>query len=71
MEHKYIEYLRKYDFKHPIEYSKHKELTYIVQEDLEINADISVNIMNHIYNHDAENKSKIKQAKEEKLVCAC
>ena len=48
----------KYKFKHPIEYNKHKTLTNIVQSDLEIDPDSSNNIMNHIYNHDPEKKSK-------------
>jgi hypothetical protein len=58
MDQKYTEYLKKYDFKHPIEYSKHKPLTRTVQEDLEINEDLSSNILNYIYNNDPENKSK-------------
>lgn len=58
MEQKYIDYLKKYNFKHPIEYSKHKRLTNIVREDLEIDTDLSDNILNIIYNHDSEKKSK-------------
>ena len=54
----YIDYLQKYEFKHPIEYNKHRTLTNIVQEDLEINVDANNNILNHIYNQDAEKKSK-------------
>ena len=55
---KYIDYLQKYDFKHPIEYRKHRSLTNIVQEDLEINDDASNNILNHIYNKNNDKKSK-------------
>ena len=44
MEQKYIDYLKKYSFKHPIEYSKHKTLSSIVQEDLEIDTDSSKHI---------------------------
>lgn len=58
MNQKYIDFLNKYNFKHPIEYHKHKVLTDIVQSDLEIDVDSSDNIMNHIYNHDPEKKSK-------------
>jgi len=58
MEQKYIDYLKKYNFKHPIEYNKYKQLTNIVQDDLEIGLDASSNILNHIYNHDLEMKSK-------------
>ena len=58
MEQKYIDYLKKYSFKHPIEYSKHKTLSSIVQEDLEIDTDSSSNILNCIYNQDLEKKSK-------------
>ena len=57
-EHKYKEYLKKYEFKHPIEYSKHNTLANIVQEDLEIDPDASYNILNHIYNQNVEKKSK-------------
>ena len=56
MDQKYIDFLMKYKFKHPIEYNKHKTLTNIVQSDLEIDPDSSNNIMNHIYNHDPEKK---------------
>jgi hypothetical protein len=55
---KYIDYLQKYEFKHPIEYRKHRSLTNIVQEDLEINDDASNNILNHIYNKNNDKKSK-------------
>jgi len=58
MDQNYIDYLQKYEFKHPIEYSKHRTLTNVVQEDLEINPDASNNILNHIYNQSAEKKSK-------------
>lgn len=58
MEQKYVDYLKKYKFKHPIEYSKHKSLSNIVQEDLEIITDSSTNILNNIYNQDSEKKSK-------------
>lgn len=58
MDQKYIDYLQKYEFKHPIEYSKHRTLTNVVQEDLEINPDASNNILNHIYNQNVEKKSK-------------
>lgn len=58
MDQNYIDYLQKYEFKHPIEYSKHRTLTTVVQEDLEINPDASNNILNHIYNQSAEKKSK-------------
>ena len=55
---KYINYLKKYNFKHPIEYNKYKYLTNIIQDDLEIGLDASNNILNNIYNHDSEIKSK-------------
>lgn len=58
MDQNYIDYLQKYEFKHPIEYSKHRTLTNVVQEDLEINPDTSNNILNHIYNQNVEKKSK-------------
>lgn len=59
MNKKYIDFLKRYEFKHPIEYNKHKTLTNIIREDLEIDDDISGNnIMNHIYNYDSEKKSK-------------
>lgn len=55
---KYSDFLKKYDFKHPIEYCRHKALTQIVKEDLEISTDMSDNILNNIYNHDNEKQSK-------------
>ena len=58
VDQKYIDYLQKYEFKHPIEYRKHRSLTSIVQEDLEINDDASNNILNHIYNQNDEKKSR-------------
>lgn len=58
MDQKYVDFLKKYNFKHPIEYNKHKILTDIVQSDLEIDADSSDNIMNHLYNYDPKKKSK-------------
>uniref|UniRef100_A0A6C0L0U7 DNA mismatch repair proteins mutS family domain-containing protein n=1 Tax=viral metagenome TaxID=1070528 RepID=A0A6C0L0U7_9ZZZZ len=58
MEQTYIDYLKKYEFKHPIEYGKFKVLTTVLQEDLEMDRDTSDNILNHIYNHDENKKSK-------------
>ena len=56
MEQKYIDYLKKYNFKHPIEYSKNRQLNQILREDLEIDSDTSSNILNNIYLNDNTKK---------------
>lgn len=58
MEQKYIDYLKKYNFKHPIEYSKNRQLNQILREDLEIDSDTSSNILNNIYLNDNTKKNK-------------
>lgn len=58
MELKYTDYLKKYNFKHPIEYSKNKELNQILREDLEMDSDASLNILNNLYLNDDTKKNK-------------
>lgn len=47
-----LKFLKKYSFKHPIEYSKHGILTNDVRDDLEMNDDSSNNILNNILAND-------------------